>query len=49
MARRKDYVVKERLNDQEKLEWDELYKYVRGNVMGYDETMMLDSFKAQGS
>ena len=44
MARRKDYVVKERLNEQEKLEWDELYKYVRGNVMGYDETMMLPSW-----
>lgn len=44
MARRKDYVVKEQLNKQDKLEWDELYKYVRGNVMGYDETMMLPSW-----
>lgn len=44
MARRKDYVVKERLNEQEKSEWDELYKYVRSNVMGYDETMALPSW-----
>ena len=33
MARRKDYVVKERLNEQEKAEWIELYEYVRGNIM----------------
>lgn len=44
MARRKDYVVKERLNEQEKAEWIELYEYVRGNIMGYDEKMSLPSW-----
>ena len=30
-----------RLSEQEKLDWDELYQYVRVNVMGYDEKQSL--------
>ena len=32
-----------KLSEQEKLDWDELYKYVKVNIMGYDEDQALSN------
>lgn len=34
---------RKRMSKQEKEKWDELYEFVRSNVMGYDENMCLSS------
>lgn len=33
--------VKKRLSDEDKKDWDELYNYVKNNVMGYDQNQSL--------
>lgn len=44
MAGKKKCIPNKGMTVQEKAELDELYRYVRKNVMGYDETMALPSW-----
>ena len=34
------------MSEQEKLDWDELYQYVRTNIMGYDQNQALSNSMA---
>ena len=36
-------MAKKKMTEQEKLDWDELYTYVRKNIMGYDDNQALSS------
>lgn len=41
---REKLLNKHRMSQQEKEDWDELYQYVRSNVMGYDENQSLSKY-----
>lgn len=36
-------MAKKKMSEQDMLDWDELYQYVRGNIMGYDNNQSLSS------
>ena len=36
-------MAKKKMTEQDKIDWDELYTYVRSNIMGYDENQALSS------
>ena len=36
-------MAKKKMTEQEKLDWDELYAYVRKNIMAYDDNQALSS------
>lgn len=36
-------MAKKKMTEQEKLDWEELYYYVKNNIMGYDENQALSN------
>ena len=36
-------MAKKKMTEQDKIDWDELYTYVRSNIMGYDNNQALSS------
>lgn len=36
-------MAKKKMTEEEKIEWDELYTYVKKNIMGYDDNQALSS------